>query len=1051
MAEEYLKRTPTSDGNRKTFTISVWAKRNSDATSHRGHLFNAGPSEASSNDRFAWYLNSGHNLHLTNRIGGTYGYYQTPTAKYQDYSGWTHYLAYVDTTQDGVQEVKAAEYVNGVLQSAASNALDPIPQNYESWVNHRVAHYIGKRIDNLDGNWHGQMMDFYLVDGQALTPDVFGFYKVGDGYVSAGTTRSTKFRPGQWVPKSPSVIKNTINNNGGFGVNGVYLPMNDSSNFGADFHTTPNSIITLKGEDLPQPRNGAPTTTDAYVSQLRTDPYAANLVLALPFVNGGLGTDGTSSGINTGFGDYSAVIKGSGSVKVPTTITSVSIANTASYYGSSGDFVRTTNSGITFPASTDFSSENDITIEFWMNLKNMSNVAYPVGKWNSTDNEREYLVEVTTGGNFNIYTSSDGSSTTTISGATGIITSNQWNHIVYEKNGSNLTGYVNGVAVAISTNASIGYYSNPIRFGNYYLNASTAGIDGYIQDVRVYNTAKYKGGFDVPRPYTPVGIATWRAVSDCTANNFATWNLISKDGYTGTELIFTGGNLSLNSDGATGDRATFGTIGISTTSKCYFENYLINDGGTYQWYVGINTTFMYVLNNSTRFYLNGVYQDAISETNSTGDIFSVKFDGATREVEWYKNGVKYDRTYTQDVSDSYLPRITLAAGADVRTNFGQNPTFSGNTTAGTFADSNSKGLFKYEPPTDFLALCEDNLPTPAIKNPGKYFKTVLWDGDGNSGRSITGIGFTPDLVWIKERTSTSSHELFNSIVGPALKLSSNAADVESVNTSSLVSFDNDGFSVGSGGAVNESGQIYVAWCWRAGAGTTSTNTDGSITSVVSVNQDAGFSIVSYTGDGSEGATIGHGLDGKTPGFIIVKNREAEENWQVGHTSLGWTKRVFLDLTAEEQQPTSAWNDTAPTSSVITLGNGNLANQSSKKHIAYCWAEVEGFSKFGSYVGNGNADGPFVYCGFKPALVIGKRTDTANWWYMIDSARDSENVVENIVAANANTAENTYGTEKYDFLSNGFKLRQSGVGANANGGTYIFAAFAESPFQTANAK
>ena len=212
MAQEYLKRVPTSSGNSYKFTISVWAKRNSDATSHRGHLFNVGPG-ASLNDAFAWYLNSGHNLHLWDRIGGTYAYYMTPIARYQDYSGWTHYLASIDTTQYGLQENKVVEYINGVRQTRNDNAVTPILQDYESWVNQRVGHYIGKRLDNLNGNWHGQMMDFYLVDGLSLTPDTFGFYKVGDGFVSAGTTYATDFRPGQWVPKAPSVVKNTINNN----------------------------------------------------------------------------------------------------------------------------------------------------------------------------------------------------------------------------------------------------------------------------------------------------------------------------------------------------------------------------------------------------------------------------------------------------------------------------------------------------------------------------------------------------------------------------------------------------------------------------------------------------------------------------------------------------------------------------------------------------------------------------------------------------------------------------------------------------------------------
>jgi hypothetical protein len=181
--------------------------------------------------------------------------------------------------------------------------------------------------------------------------------------------------------------------------------------------------------------------------------------------------------------------------------------------------------------------------------------------------------------------------------------------------------------------------------------------------------------------------------------------------------------------------------------------------------------------------------------------------------------------------------ISVEVQVDMSWNFGQNPTFSGNTTAGTFTDSNSKGLFKYEPPSGFLALCEDNLPTPAIANPGRHFKTVLYTGDGNSGRSITGVGFTPDLIWGKSRTNTAFPFIIDSIRGPGNRLFTNDTQGDNLNITSISSFNSDGFSMGSLGTNNASSQNYVAWCWRAGAGTTSTNTDGSITSVVSVNQD----------------------------------------------------------------------------------------------------------------------------------------------------------------------------------------------------------------------
>jgi len=1047
MAQEYLKRTPTSSGNSYRFTISVWAKRNSDATAHRGHLFNAGPSESSMSDSFAFYLNSGYNLHLNNRISNTYGYYMTPIAMYQDYSGWTHYLASVDTTHYGDQENKAVEYVNGVLQSRPDNATDPILQDYESWVNQRVGHYIGKRLDNLNGNWHGQMMDFYLVDGQALTPDVFGFYKDGNGYISAGSTQATDFRPGQWVPKTPRVIKAQIERNGGFGVNGVYIPLNDSSNFGADFHTTPNSIITLKGEDLPQPRNGAPTTTDAYVSQLRTDPYAANLVLAVPGVTGGIGTNGTSSGINTGFGDYSALIKGSGSPKIMELSSSLSIGATAAYYGSAMLFNGSDTQLTTSTDLTDFAfGTGDFTLECWYSGVPEQRPLFELrGAASATNN-------LFVGANGEIYRAGSQQ----IAPATGI-TTGQFTHIAVERNGSILTRYINGVATGVKTDftADIAAPNTEARFG--MDQSETSFYNGYIQDLRVYKgVAKYKGGFDVPKPYTPVGIATWRAVPDCTANNFATWNFISKHS-TESSLGLTNGNLTATADASVNKIGT-ATVGV-TTGKWYYEfsstsanSYFEIGIGTYAG-SGASTNGLNYKCYSGNIEIDNVSQTTVSSLGAN-EILGIAFNASDGQTTFYKDGVGIATISFTSSSGLYIPQLQSANGATHvgSANFGQNPTFSGNTTAGTFTDSNGKGLFKYEPPSGFLALCEDNLPTPAIKNPGEHFKTVLWTGDGNSGRSITGIGFTPDLVWMKARHDTWVHGIYDSVRGPLQELSSDNTGADSIESDSLFSFDNDGFSYGTRVVGNENGGRYVAWCWRAGAGTTSTNTDGSINSVVSVNQDAGFSIVNWTVGSTDNQTVGHGL-GVPPDLIITKNRDTAYGWATYHSPLGATKYLQLESTNSAATNSIAWNNTEPTSTVFTIGDASWWGSSTDSMIAYCFAEVEGYSKFGSYVGNDSSDNAFVYCGFKPAMIIIKNVDVADNWHIADSSRRSFNPVNMVLRVNLTNAEVPQPNGSafdIDFLSNGFKIR----GANSEIGdpnTYIFAAWAESPFTTANAK
>jgi hypothetical protein len=388
-------------------------------------------------------------------------------------------------------------------------------------------------------------------------------------------------------------------------------------------------------------------------------------------------------------------------------------------------------------------------------------------------------------------------------------------------------------------------------------------------------------------------------------------------------------------------------------------------------------------------------------------------------------------------------------------NFGQNPSFSGTTTAGTNADDSGKGLFKYAPPSGFLALCEDNLPAPAIADPGKYFKSVLYTGDGNTGHSVTGVGFKPDLVWLKGREGSGlNHILNDSIRGPVKTIFTNNNLAEYTDRG-LNSFDDDGFTLkSSGGDENGNGVPYVAWCWKAGGAAVS-NTDGSITSQVSANQTAGFSIVSYTGTGSAG-TIGHGLNA-APGFVIVKNRDQTDGWMVWVKGFSSTEFLVLNLTIAKGSNSGYFNGT-PTSTVFPASTATNNNGNNDNMIAYCWTEIEGYSKFGSYVGNQSADGPFVYCGFKPAFVLIKDTTLdPSAWILLDSSRDSVNPCTHKLFTDYNGAENVSSppgadaaSNNIDFVSNGFKLRSNNSWSNYPD-TYIFAAFAESPFQTANAK
>ena len=336
-----------------------------------------------------------------------------------------------------------------------------------------------------------------------------------------------------------------------------------------------------------------------------------------------------------------------------------------------------------------------------------------------------------------------------------------------------------------------------------------------------------------------------------------------------------------------------------------------------------------------------------------------------------------------------------------------------------------------------------------IDDPSAYFHTQLYTGDGASTRAITNDAnagdFKPDWLWIKQRSQSSrSHSQWDTSRGASQRLQSDITGAEETQTNDHKSFDTDGFTVGSGNIVNENSQTFVAWQWKANGGTTSSNTDGSVTSTVQADTTAGFSIVTYTGTGSGDITVGHGL-GAVPKVIIGKVRNQAYSWRVYHASVGNDKTLVLNLT-NAAASSNSWGNTTPTSSVFTAGRGgddNMNYGSGDTIVAYCFAEKQGYSKFGLYTGNGNADGTFVYTGFRPSWVMAKRTNSTGNWMMFDSKRDTFNVMDSYVVAHSNQAEADF--PFVDFLSNGFKWRHTSSHANASASTYIYMAFAEHPF------
>jgi len=326
----------------------------------------------------------------------------------------------------------------------------------------------------------------------------------------------------------------------------------------------------------------------------------------------------------------------------------------------------------------------------------------------------------------------------------------------------------------------------------------------------------------------------------------------------------------------------------------------------------------------------------------------------------------------------------------------------------------------------------------------KAFNVVTYSGTGST-QSITGVGFQPDLIWIKRRNSTDWHQITDAVRGTNSQLFSNDTSAEDTATDKITAFDSDGFTVSTHTGVNASGGTYVAWCWKAG-GTGVSNTNGSITSTVSANADAGFSIVSYTGNSTPNSTVGHGLS-SAPEMIICKNRSAVKTWIIGSDEIAWTKTIqFTNAAATTHD---AFYNTAPSSSVFTIGDASELNSSGNSIIAYCFHSVEGFSKVGSYTGNGSADGTFVYTGFRPAYVMFKCSSNPSEWKIIDDARNPHNVMDLELRADSSQAESQYSGHYMDFLSNGVKFRATDHPNQAK--TYIYLAFAENPFKYTNAR
>ena len=593
-----------------------------------------------------------------------------------------------------------------------------------------------------------------------------------------------------------------------------------------------------------------------------------------------------------------------------------------------------------------------------------------------------------------------------------------------------------------------------------------------------------KDSSDNGNNFTPNNFITGDSVQDSPTNNFPTMNALEpasrkagtiKDG----NLLLENGNHNLQRT-----NFFFGKGGI-TSGKWYWE--VRNQNGTYASYVGLTSNLTEdsgeIMNSTDKNFIGSHTSKTFSASSGTGRTnqgsnktmqFLLDVDNQELIAKYDGTTIFTDTNIPDAATTQYVPYVATtndgssgSLWADVIWNFGQDSTMAGNISANGNSDGNGIGDFHYSVPSGYLALCSANLPDPTIKLPNKHFDTLLYTGNNFDGtRAITGYNFQPDWIWTKNRTAATSHHLYDEVrgLGSGKEICTDKTQAEGGENGAaygyMTSYGTGGFNTVKGSDstngnynLNINGHSYAAWAWNGG-GSTVTNNDGSISSQVRANTSAGFSIISWTGTGSN-LTIGHGL-GVKPSAHITKARTGSSGcpWFLYLSDFGANSNLRLNTTDAINSgagQSDLYNDTEPTSSVITIGDSSCINENNGTYITYAFSEVAGYSKFGNYVGNGNADGTFIFTSFRPAWVLIKNSSSGSTdWILKDATIETFNVVDAALKANTSDAESS-SLSSVDFLSNGFKIRNNGSFTNTNGNTYIYLAFAESPFKNSRAR
>jgi hypothetical protein len=993
----YLSRTPASAGNRKTWTWAGWVKNCLGPTPYNATLLFARNGAGTGVGEMFWvaincvFTAGGYQL----AAGDGASNYLVSTALFRDPSSWYHIVCAYDSTQ-ATADNRLRMYVNGVeITTWSTNNRSNITLNSDSVVSRAsVQHEIGSRSAIYSDCY---LADVHLVDGQALDPTSFGEF--------SATT-------GVWVPKAYT---------GTYGTNGFKLDFADNS---------------------------------------------AATAAALGKDTSGNGNNWTPNNLIAG----------------PTTVSN----SWSGYFDGTGDY-------LSIPDNTALGGFADFTIEFWAFFDSIPNNSVVLTKGWVNGAYAPYLVLIDSGA-LGFYAAS-GTTSWNIAQLNIIpsIALKQWYHVAITRSGSSIRTFANGNLIATATN-STATSANASALTIGAAANGTGGFNGYLSNVRIVKgTAVYTAAFTPPSaPLTAITNTSLLALQSSTfVDNSANTFAITASGNARVsvtspfeEFLDTDSLVDVPVNGSEvdsglggqvkGNYATWNPLLMNSLymtarngnleATCQNSNYNpaalnihVRVGGSGKWYceflfsatpqndfmgfgLAAETSSIFGTNQipGSLYMPNG--QKSINGTKTTygssyvaGDIIGVTLDEATGSLTCYKNGVSQGLLATLTTGSYQFIGVNYGIGTVMTVNAGQRP-------------------FAYTAPSGFKALCTANLPAPVVTKASDLFDVKLYTGNGST-QTISGLGFSPDLVWIKARNTTNAHQIFDTVRGASIGLSSNTTDADSNNAPyGLTSFGASSFNVNDisngGYGVNGSSlsQVYAAWAWDAG-NTTVTNTQGSISSQVRANVTAGFSVVTYTGTGAN-ATVGHGL-GVAPQLIITKCRGAASDWGVYHASVGATAYLRLNLTNASSTGAGPWNNTAPTSTVFSIGT-NAATNTANTMVAYCFAPVAGYSSFGSYTGNGSADGPFVFCGFRPRWILIKASSSVSYgnWVLHDTARSSSNVSDKNLYANLSNSEDS--TYSIDVLSNGFKLRSAAFdGTNGSGATYVYCAFAESPFAANN--